>query len=69
MFLARPEQREEVAQVAVELSADPEKRRVIERVGGALKHVDVAGLTPWPLLVLLTWLLLQYRQRARRESQ
>jgi hypothetical protein len=44
-----PEQAAEVEQAASDLTADPEKRTVIERVSTAFRHVDVAGLTPWGL--------------------
>jgi hypothetical protein len=50
-----PEQAEEVENLAARITAS--HRHLLDRVTAGLKHADVAELTPWGLLVLVTWLL------------
>jgi hypothetical protein len=52
-----PEQAEEVSQFAAQMTADSEKRKLIERLIGGLTSDDVARLTPYAVLVLLYWWL------------
>lgn len=54
-----PEQAAEVQQAASEVTANLRKRKVVERIRAAFNEVDVAGLTPWGVLVLVTWLMLR----------
>jgi hypothetical protein len=57
-----PETDEEIQEVArgvASIQADPEGRKLIDRMTGGLKRADVAGITPWAVLVLVTWLLLR----------
>ncbi len=50
-----PEQAEEVEDLAASITAS--HRHLLDRITAGLKHADVAELTPWGLLVLVTWLL------------
>lgn len=50
-----PEQAEEVEDLAARITAS--HRHLLDRIAAGLKHADVAELTPWGLLVLVTWLL------------
>jgi hypothetical protein len=63
-----PEQAAEVEQAALDLTADPEKRKVIEWVSAAFRYVDVAGLTPWGFVVLAMWLLLRVASEPGEQS-
>jgi hypothetical protein len=62
-----PEAAQEIQQLAAEITADTEKRRVVERITGGLNRADVAGLTPWALLVLMWWFLSQYAKEPGTE--
>jgi hypothetical protein len=50
-----PEQADEVEDLAARITVS--HRHLLDRVTAGLKHADVAELTPWGLLVLVTWLL------------
>jgi hypothetical protein len=63
-----PEQAAEVEQAASDLTANPEKRKAVERITAVLRRVDVAGLTPWGLMVLVTWLLLRVASEPGEQS-
>lgn len=62
-----PEAAQEIQQLAAEITADTEKRKVVERITGGLNRADVAGLTPWALLVLMWWFLSQYAKEPGTE--
>jgi hypothetical protein len=48
----------EVEEAVKQLTADPEKSKVVERLSGAIKRTDASQLSSYALLVILWWLLM-----------
>lgn len=55
-----PEQAEEAEQVTAEIAADPQQHHVVQRIMRDLRQVDLAGMTPYAVLVLLAVMLFAY---------
>jgi hypothetical protein len=49
---------EEVQMAAAEATADPEQRKMIARVAGLMKRLEIEALSQWVVVILAAFLLL-----------
>jgi hypothetical protein len=63
-----PEQIEEVEQAYAEITASPESRKLLERMTGGFQRADLASLSPWAGLVLVTLLALRIASEPGEQS-